>query len=94
MVIIVIDNIGVAVNKLKKYAPIAGYFHGMKTLFVAAQLVERRTRVIHILYFTCGIKTIKDSFEPVGMLRLNSSPAPSVKKILQAFMLKRFYHSA
>jgi hypothetical protein len=28
------------------------------------------------------------------MLRLNSSPAPSVKKILQAFMLKRFYHSA
>ena len=55
MVIIVIDSICVAVNKFKKYTPIAGYFHGMKVFFVAAQLVEKRTRIIHILYFTCGI---------------------------------------
>jgi len=40
MVIIVIDAIGIPVDKLKKYAPIAGYFHGLIALFVTAQLVK------------------------------------------------------
>ena len=65
----------------------------MKTFFVADQLVEERTRIIHILYFACGIKSIKDSFKPIGMLRLNTSLATCIKKVLQPFVFKGFYHS-
>lgn len=93
MEIIVVDKIGVTINKLKKYPPIARYFHCMKTLLVATQLVEKRTRIIHIFYFTCGIEPIKDSFKPIGMFRLNASLATGIEKVLQAFMFKGFYHS-
>jgi len=93
MVIVIIDNIGVTINKFKEYTPIAGNFDCMKVLFVAAQLVEERTRVIHIFYLTCSIKPIKDSFKPLGMFRPYSSRAPRIKKVLQAFMFKGFYHS-
>ena len=82
MVIVVIDNIGVTINKFKEYTPIAGYFHCIKVLFVAAQLVEARTRVIHIFYFTSSIKPIKDSFKSIGLFRLNSSLAPCIKRYL------------
>jgi len=61
MIIVVINNIGIAVNKFKKYSPVAGYFYCMKALFVAAQLVKKRTRIIHIFYFVCGIKPVKNS---------------------------------
>jgi len=40
MIVVVINNIGIAVNKLKKYSPIAGYSHRIKALFAAAQLME------------------------------------------------------
>jgi hypothetical protein len=60
MVIAIIDIIGVTITKFKEYTPITGYFHCMKVLFVAAQLEEERTRVIHIFYFTYSIKPIKD----------------------------------
>ena len=93
MVIVIIDNIGVTINKFKEYTPIARYFYCIKALFVATQLVEERTWVIHIFYFTCGIKPIKDSFKPIGMFRLNASLATCIKKVLQAFMFKGFYHS-
>ena len=93
MVIIVIDSICVAVNKFKKYWPITRYSYGVKAFFVAAQLMEKRTRVIHILYFTCGIKSIKNSFKPIGMFRLYSFIASCVKEILQVLMFKGFYHS-
>ena len=59
----------------------------MKVLFIAAQLVEESTRVIHVSYFTRGIKPIEDSFKPIGMFRLNSFLAPSIKKVFQAFKL-------
>jgi hypothetical protein len=52
MVIVIIDNIGVTIHKFKEYTPIAGYFYCMKALFIATQLVEKRTWVIHIFYFT------------------------------------------
>ena len=41
MIIVVINNICISVNKLKKYSPIAGYSHRIKTLFAAAQLMEK-----------------------------------------------------
>jgi len=44
----------------------------MKAFFVTTQLVEERARVIHVFYFTCGIKPIKDSFKSIGMFRHNS----------------------
>jgi hypothetical protein len=90
VVIIVIDNIGVAINKFKEYTPIAGYFHCMKALFIAAQLVEERTWVIHIFYFTCGIQPIKDSFKPDGMFGLNPSLATCIKKSSNPLCLKDF----
>lgn len=93
MVIIIIDNIGVTVNKLKKYAPIAGYPYCIKAALITAQLMKERTRVIHILYFTRGIKSIKDSFKPAGMLRFNSLLAPGVEKVLQPFIFKGFYYN-
>jgi len=40
MVIIIIDNRGIAVNKSEKYTPIAGYFHRIKALLVSTQLME------------------------------------------------------
>ena len=92
MVIVVIDIMSVTINKFKKYTPISGYFHCMKVPFVATQLVEEGPRIIHISYFTRGIKPIKNSFKPLGMFRLNSSLAPSIKKVFQAFMFKGFYH--
>ncbi len=45
MIIVVINNMGITVNKLKKYSPIAGYSHRIKALFAAAQLVSERTRI-------------------------------------------------
>ena len=93
MVVAVIDIIGVTINKFKEYTPIPGYFHCMKVLFVAAQLVEEGTRIIHISYLTRGIKPIKDSFKSIGMFRLNSALTSSIKKVFQAFMFKGFYHS-
>jgi len=80
MVIIVINNICIAINKLKKYSPIAGNFHCIKSLFINAQLVKEGARVIHILNLTCGIETIKDPFKPVGVFRLYSFFASREKK--------------
>jgi hypothetical protein len=40
MVIIIIDNRGVAVNKFEKYMPIAGYFYRIKALLITTQLME------------------------------------------------------
>jgi hypothetical protein len=46
MVIVVIDKIGVTINKFKEYTPIAGYLYCMKAALVAAQSVQERTRVL------------------------------------------------
>jgi len=35
MVISVIDDMGVTINELKKYSPIAGYFDRVKAPFIA-----------------------------------------------------------
>jgi hypothetical protein len=88
MVIVVIDKIGVTINKFKEYTPIAGNPYCMKAALVAAQSVQERTRVIHISYSTCGIKPIKDSFKPIGMFGLNTFLAACAKKVLQTFMFK------
>jgi hypothetical protein len=92
MVIIVINNICITINKLKKYSPIAGNFHCIKSFFISALLVMEGSRVFHILDFTCGIETIKDPFKPVCVFRLYSFFASRAKKILQPFMFKGFYH--
>jgi hypothetical protein len=94
MVIIVIYNVCITINKLKKNSPIAGYLNCIKSLFIAAQLMKEGARVIHILYFICGIETIEDSFKPFCMFRLYSFLAPCEEKFLNAFMFKGFYHNA
>jgi hypothetical protein len=94
MVIVVVDKISVTINKFEEDTPIAGYFYRMEALFIAAQPVEERTRVMHIFYFACGIQAIKYSFKPIGMFGLDAPLAAGIEKVLQAIMFKGFNHSS
>jgi hypothetical protein len=43
VIIIVIDNIGITINKFKEDTPIAGHFHCIQAFFIPRQLVEKGT---------------------------------------------------
>ena len=55
VIIVVINNIGIAVNELEKDSPISRNLYSISALFVTCQLVQGGTRIIHISYFTCSI---------------------------------------
>lgn len=92
MIVVVINDIGVTANKFKYDSPIAGYFYCMKALFVAAQLVKKRTWVIHILYFVCSIKPVKNSWKSFCVIGINPFLVTCIKKVLQTFVRERFNH--
>ncbi len=53
----------------------------MKALFITTQLVKKRPWVIHIFYFCCRIKSIKNSFKSFGMIRPNTLLTACIKKV-------------
>ena len=88
MVVVVIDNIGITINKFEKNPPVAGCFYSILIFFVSRQLVEIRTGIIHIFYFIRSIKPIKNPFQSVSMLRVYAFFIASIEEVFQAFMFE------
>jgi hypothetical protein len=86
MIITVIDDIGVAIDKFKKDSPIAGNSYRVKAFFIASQLVKKRTWIIHIFYLVCGIKPVENSCQFFSLFGLYSCLFTRIKEVFQPFM--------
>ena len=94
MVVVIIDDKGVSACKLKKNSPITGDIHSKLTFFVPGQFVQVWSRVIHVFYFICSMKAVKNSFESISVFRSDSFLLTGKEKIFTAFMLEWFDHKS
>jgi hypothetical protein len=85
MVVVIIDYIGITINKFKEDSPVAGYFNGVLVFFVSHQFMKIRARVIHVFYIIRCIKTVKNPFYSISMLRLYAFFLAGIEKLFKAF---------
>ncbi len=88
MIIIVIDNVCIAIYELEKNSPITGYIYSIVVFFISLKFVQIRSWIIHIQYFICGIQSVKNSLKPSRLVRLNALLLPRIEIFLKTFMLK------
>lgn len=93
MVIFVIHNVSITTGKTECQAPIAADFHRPDSFAFAFQLVQCKTRQIHVLGRFSLIQVGQDQAQPIRMLCLNSRFAPGAIKPFQAFVCETPDHA-
>ena len=93
MIILIINDIGVAVLKTESQPPVAGNFDRPMPLEVAFELMESGTGEIHIFHCVSKIQQIKYISQPCGVLRLNALADALMEKGFKSLMAKTLYHA-
>jgi hypothetical protein len=86
MVIFVIHNVGIAIDKTKCHAPIVAHIDRPDPFTFAFQLVQCEARQIHVLSRFSLIQVGQDQAQPTGMLRLDSRFTPGAIEAFQALV--------
>ena len=86
MVIFVMHNVGITIGKIECYAPIAADFYRPDPFAFAFQLVQCKTRQIHVLGRFGLIQVGQNQSQPIGVFYLNSRFAPGAIEPFQTLV--------
>ena len=92
MVVLVIDYIGVAIRKFEGYSPISIYPNRPAQWLETFELVEPKSRDVHIVNGPGGVQSCKLYSEPTLMLWLDAGSSAPQEELLNSLVLERFDH--
>lgn len=89
MIILIVDNLGIAVYKAKSYAPVCLYRNGPDIFSAAFEPMQVKARQPETFNRFSGVKRSKYQSQPIGMLSLNAGSADVKVKPFQPLVSKR-----
>ena len=92
MVVLVIDYIGVAIRKFEGYSPISIYPNRPAQWFEAFELMESKSRDVHIVNDPGRVQSCKLHTEAILMLWLDAGSSAPQEELLNSLVLERFDH--
>lgn len=93
MVILIVHNMGVTVNKTECYAPIGLHCYSPDIFHVSLKLVQTKTGSIHIFYNNRLVKQSQNEPQFPGMCWLDAGSRTCLEQLFQPFMRECFYHA-
>lgn len=92
MIVLIIDDKCIAVDKLECYPPVARYVYGPNSILLWIQQMETRAWVTHIFNIHCSIQAIENTLQFISMFWLDAFLGAVIKEIFKSFVRKGFYH--
>lgn len=92
MIVLIIQDKGVAVSKLEGHSPVAIHRNRPSTAHIPLKRVESKPWDVHVLDGVCRIQGGQLHPQPFGMIGLDARSNAGFEKLSQAFVSERLDH--
>ena len=93
MVILVVDQDGILAFERERDPPVPADRHRPATLELAFELMEPKTRQVHVLRYSRGGKPTKHQPQSRRLVRADTGPVSSEKEAFKSTMPEANYHA-